>query len=56
MTNYDETIGLITFIFCIRSNDNAFFPFISNILSSSCNLNSFHCLYRYDATCQGKNS
>ena len=50
MTNYDETIRLITFIFCIRSNDNTFFPFISNILSSSCNLNSFHCLYSCNST------
>ena len=59
MTNYDETIRLITFIFCTRSNDNAIFPLISAVLRSwifFCNINSLRCLYRYDTTCQGKNS
>lgn len=56
MTNYDDTIGLSTFIFCIRSNDNTICPIISSILSSSCNINRLRCLYRYNATSQGKNS
>ena len=53
MTNYDEAIGPITFIFCIRSNDNAIFPLISAVWRSwifFCNINSLCCLYSCNAT------
>jgi len=59
MTNYDNTLGLITFVFCPRTNDSAIFPFISAALRSwtfFCNINSLRCLYCCNPTSQGKNS